>query len=276
MRARRVSWALAALACAAALGVHAAETGAADDGLATAAAAATAAADDDEYLDLKVAPEELDEDDEEGTEDEYDDEDLESNFHMDDFSPSHVFTFPLERYEECFYEEITTVPIRVRMAYFVASGNSQKVNVRVAHTGRKGDAHGGQEKVLHEQTGKTEGTFSTIVREAREYKFCFSNPSGQKKHVTFALHVGVRKREVAKGAEITPLEEAIRAAHHDLNDLVAEQNFIVSRVRRHMLTEDSIEFKVSFYTIVESTIMLGITLAQVFYVQRLINQRAWV
>mmetsp|Transcript_19968 Transcript_19968/g.39215 ORF Transcript_19968/g.39215 Transcript_19968/m.39215 type:complete len:299 (+) Transcript_19968:118-1014(+) len=213
-------------------------------------------------------------DDDEDDEDDYEDvDDVESDFHMDDFSPSHVFTFALERSEECFYERIESAPMKIRMAFFVASGGSQKVDVRVAKVSEGGR---GREKSLHAVSGKTEGSYEGVVSEQGEYKFCFANPSGQRKHVTFALHVGVHKREIAKGAEITPLEEALRAAHHDLNDLVAEQNFIVTRVRRHMLTEDAIEWKVSFYTVLESAFMLGVTLGQIFYIQRLIYQRQWV
>jgi len=228
----------------------------------------------DEEVELKVDLQTLEEDDEAGVQEEvYGTEDVESDFHMDDFSPSHVFTFQLDRYEECFFEDIAEAPIRIRGAYFVVSGSSQEVDVEVALVK---NANRGLEDVLIRHSGRNEGTFNTLAQTPGQYKMCFQNPSRARKQVTFALHVGVRKREVARGHEISPLEDSIRSTHHDLKDLVSEQNFLITRIRRHMLTEDSIEFRVSFFTILESAFMLIVTLAQVFYVQRLINNRQWV
>jgi len=233
----------------------------------------------DEYDKLKFDEEELDEQDEFGVQPgEYveDDEEQPGKFHMDDFSPSHVFTFPLTQRENCFFEEITKSPIRMRGAYFVTSDSGMDVNVYVSKVNNI-DNHA--EKTLFEESGKTEGVFSIVAQNNGEYKVCFVNPSyrsSKTKRVTFAVHVGIRKKEHAKAEHITPLEGYVQEAHHALNDLVAEQAFIIKRTSRHMATQDSTEWRVAWYTVFESCIMLAVTLGQVFYVQRLINNRQWV
>jgi hypothetical protein len=75
---------------------------------------------------------------------------------------------------------------------------------------------------------------------------------------------------------VTPLENAVRSTSKSLQEMVAEQEFLKLRTRRHIATQDNTEWRVTWYTVFESVFMVGITLGQVFYVQRLVNNRQWV
>jgi hypothetical protein len=124
-----------------------------------------------------------------------DDRDLEANFHMTEFAPSHVFTFPLgARQEECFFEDILRVPLKLRGAYFVASGASLEVDFAVK---RASNTDVNSKTTIYEKRGQTESMFHAMAETPGQYSFCFSNrDSTQDKMVTFALHVGTRKPEV--------------------------------------------------------------------------------
>jgi len=219
----------------------------------------------------------LDEEDEEGVENVdkvTDDMDAKVGFHMDDFSPSHVFTFQLSSSEECFFEDIILAPIQIRGAYFVSNEGNMDVNVKVSFVNKE---NRGNEETLFQKHGSTEDVFSVVANHKGQYKFCFSQRSSSStKHVTFAIHVGLRKREHALKTHVTPLQEAVAGCHRTLNELVSEQNFLLARTTRHMLTQDSTEFRVAWFTIVESIFMISVTLGQVFYIRRLINNRQWV
>lgn len=80
----------------------------------------------------------------------------------------------------------------------------------------------------------------------------------------------------AKAQHVTSLSSSVKDLHKTVIELEAEQLFLKQRTTRHMLTQDSTEWRVAWYTVFESVFMFVITFGQVWYVQRLINQRVWV
>jgi len=217
-----------------------------------------------------------------GEREDYEDEDLESGFHMDDFTPDHVLSFPVESgREECFFSDVETVPLKLRGAYFVSGGGALDINMKVAIVRvANANANNNVEQVLKQYAGKSENVFSLSATEKGQYSFCFNNPSSRygEKTVTFALNVGKRQihKEHAKGEHMVRLANTLHESRRTLHELEGEAHFLQERTRRHMLIQDSTEWRVAWYTVFESLFMFAITIGQVAYVQRLINQRAWV
>lgn len=212
-----------------------------------------------------------------GEEDSYyrnDDLSMEDDFHMDDFSPSHVLTFPVPGgQDECFFERVAASQIKLRGAFFVSTGGSMDISVVITRLGLQD----GNDLELFSKPAANDGIFSVTAERAGEYSFCFDNRhSSAEKIVTFALHVGVRTPEHANQESVTPLEVSVRSMHHALEDIVAQQNFLLLRTKMHMEAQDSTEWRVAYYTVFESGFMFAVTLGQVLYVHRLINNRQWV
>ena len=194
------------------------------------------------------------------------DSDVEDEFHTTDFAPSHVFTFEVDRgKEECFYEEIANAPIKMRGAYFVSSAAQTAVTLTVKF----------EDAVLKRLAGKSQDVFSHTAEKNGVYSFCFFGSSATEV-VTFAIHVGVKVVEHVNRDHLTPLENSVRSMHHAIRQLVAEQNFLVLRTKAHMETQDEMESRVAWYTIFETVFMASVTIGQVYYVRRLINNRQWV
>ncbi len=226
---------------------------------------------------------------------EEDEDDSIDGFHMDDFSPSHVLTFPLSHYSsECFYEDIfkerfpilptqgkSSLPVQLRGAYFVSAlansetgntGASLDIGVDISRMESTKNRRGSSDSYFTE-SGKDEGTFSVEADVYGTYTICFTNNGANDKSVTFALHVGNKKKEHAKKEHVTPIEENVRRAHKALTEIVSEQNFLILRTQRHMQTQDSTSWRVVWYTVFESFFMLAVTIAQIMYVRRLVDQR---
>mmetsp|Transcript_14478 Transcript_14478/g.25950 ORF Transcript_14478/g.25950 Transcript_14478/m.25950 type:complete len:261 (-) Transcript_14478:122-904(-) len=231
---------------------------------------------EDPYAGVDLHLEDIDDEEDvvlESDEDQADDHTA-GKFDLDDFSPSHVLTFNIAGKEDCFYEDISQkVPILLRGAYFVSSEAGMDVSVKVSQI--VGTGAQPKENVLFSDYSKSEGTFSITAKEAGTYKICFQSAKPGKR-VTFALHVGNRKREQAKMHDVAPMEAVVRDCHTTLRNLVSEQNFLINAVHRQMITQDSTESNIGIYTIIESTVMLAVTVAQIYYIQRLINNKQWV
>ena len=189
--------------------------------------------------------------------------------HMDDFNPSHVFTFELTKDLECFYENIENIPTPIRGAYFVSHGDKMDLFVIVKHF----DEHKVQTEILR-RSSIGDGVFSFIAKVKGEYEICFGHGVG--KGITFAIHVGVRKREPVTSSHVASLQDTLNDCRHILDDLVSEQNFLLSKTSMHMETQDDIESRVAWLTILESVFILCVTLAQIYFIRRMINNRQWV
>ena len=153
---------------------------------------------------------------------------------MDDFSSSLVFSFLLDSFEECFYENIAIAPMRLRGAFFVSAEGSNEVAVRVS---RVVDFERKLGDDIWSTTGRKKASFRSRRTARGSSCVCFA-ASRPGKRVTFAMHVGVRKREGARQEHITPLEESMRACLRTLQHLVSEQNFLINCVQSHKVTQD--------------------------------------
>ena len=243
---------------------------------------------DDAYTDL-LFPEDEDIDDdafmdssmlEHNQHDENKDLSQGKRFHMDDFHPSHVLSFVLEPAEQsCFFEDITKTrfeskkAIKVRGAYFTASGGADlAIDFQVQRQPNKPNA---KPVTYFQETNKDEANFALKADQFGLYSFCFTNRNTIEKTVTFAIHVGSKVKKILP-KHISPLEASTRQLAHTLADMRAEAKFLHLRIQRHIKTQDSIDWRVANYTIVESLILIGVTVAQVYYIKRLVNRRQWV
>lgn len=201
-------------------------------------------------------------------------------FHMDDFTPSHVYTFAVKyRQEECFFVDINFLPSVIRLAYFVSSGGSLNINFRC----RYHSLDSAKPEILKAVADQSEFVVNLRLRNKGQHSFCFKNDerNSQQKLLTFAINLDANnehaKRKLhARDSHFTSLSENTRELRTILKQLEAEQTFLKDRTTRHLMTQDSTEWRVTYYTIFESVFIILVAVVQVAYVQRLINQRRWV
>lgn len=96
------------------------------------------------------------------------------------------------------------------------------------------------------------------------------------KLIHFMFREGLKAKGYAKAQHVVSLKTTVKDIHKTVIELEAEQKFLKERTSRHMMTQDSTEWRVAWYTVFESAFMFAIAFGQVWYVQRLINQRVWV
>ena len=206
----------------------------------------------DPYGDLDFG--DVDDDVEAGSDGEEYDGDLVDDFHTSDFEPSHVFTFEISKSrEECFYESIES-PIKIRGAYFVSSADSGTISLEVKR----------ENTPIKSVSRQSQAVFSINADKAGTYSFCFY-ATAPSETVTFAIHVGVRVVEHVRRDHLTPLESSIRSMHRATGQLIGEQNFLVIRTKAHMETQDAMESRVAWYTLLETLFMGAVTACQVYY-----------
>lgn len=87
--------------------------------------------------------------------------------YMNDFEPEDMLTIQIaSRQVETFYEYISTVPSKIRGAWYIGSGDKKIIDFWVVHPN-------GQ--VSHKTEGRNEGIFYFEAEEIGTYSFVFSN-----------------------------------------------------------------------------------------------------
>ena len=54
------------------------------------------------------------------------------------------------------------------------------------------------------------------------------------------------------------------------------RRYYLARMHRNHFTSSTTQYSIKWYTILESCVMVGMTIAQVYYVRHVINSRSWV
>ena len=155
---------------------------------------------------------------------------------------------------------------------------------------------------LHSNSGQEEGGF-TVAAETygtyvslqmrrfgakvylteflpRTQSFCFDDArkGAEDKIVTFALHIGQGKKaksHITKN-HIVPLQRTVSELAKTLRSLQSQLEIILLRVERHVATQDSIEGRVNWYTLIETIAIVAVAVLHVTYIRRLVNRKQWV
>ena len=134
---------------------------------------------------------------------------------------------------------------------------------------------------LYQTSGKKEGLVMAEIKEAGTYKLCFANHQmGVTKRLTFAVHIGikpaVKPMEHAKVEHVATLEEMVTGIDKQVDEVDSEQRYYLARMHRNHFTQTNTQSDVMWYTLLDGSVMLAVTFAQVYYVRHLIDTRSWV
>eukprot|EP00924_Labyrinthula_sp_SR-Ha-C_P005367 snap_masked-scaffold_1-processed-gene-29.5-mRNA-1 protein AED:1.00 eAED:1.00 QI:0/-1/0/0/-1/1/1/0/245 len=210
----------------------------------------------------------------------------------EDFSPSHIYTFILKQ-ERCFHykyallskEELLLGSKKVssqflRGMYFVLdTKKSSTVDFTIYEN----------ESLVESFPLLSENEFIIplkLIPTEVMYKMCFSSRNSQTK-VTFAFDVEKHysKNNPSSASPKTgnleetifeDFDELLESVKDDLKHLESEEILVSERQRKHMNIQDSTEFRVNALTLVQILATFLISIFQIRYLKKMVNQRAWV
>ena len=194
--------------------------------------------------------------------------------HMKDFVPADMVTFEVSpRGEDEFFEEIDTLPSFVRGAWFVSSVEANDIDFTILDPLRH---------VIFQRKSKREAIFYFDANRKGIYSFIFKNNKIlQKRTITFALHCGNSTSEVLTKEHLGPIESEILTVSQAVKDFQLDLQFAQLRQETH--------FKSNFYSAISSANrdllwlsllecagIIGVTMWQVFYIKKLLDNRRMV
>jgi p24 family protein beta-1 len=185
---------------------------------------------------------------------------------MKGFLPEDLTTFELPtRSEVEFYETVDFVPSTIRGAWFLASDNSKDVEFRVldpSHT------------VIFERKNRRETVFKIEATKPGEYVFRFNNHRVMQAHlITFTFHNGNSTNALLRSSHLSPIEHSLLSAETGLKSFEIESSFGQLRQETQFQVIASANTSVFWLSLAESLGIILVTLWQVYYIKRLLNNR---
>jgi hypothetical protein len=213
------------------------------------------------------------------------------------FQPSHILSLEIEAGGSAvFYEDVPAGEARrvVRGDWFVTSGDALDLQVSIAAPDgssmyREGPTRDTVRFGYEAQEPASEGSFKFVTPSPGTYVITLVNPSFQtSRTVTFAWLLGRDDDDPfagsrsggggnAAGAELagTSAEAYARAMlarvsrlHQRIDEVYALQQYADVRFKRHMQTALSTRWRVLAGTVVETVVVVGLSLLQVFTIRR--------
>jgi hypothetical protein len=186
--------------------------------------------------------------------------------HMSDFVPADMITFEVPpRFTEILYEDIKTVPSKIRGAYFVSSSLNSDIDFTILDP---------KKKSIFRRNGKKEGIFYFDSESTGTYTFIFNNRKWMEtKQVTLAVHCGNSSDDLLSAKDLTPMETQLQQADRLLREIQAETRFAYKRQETHYRTTKTNHSKVFYIALIECLAILGTTAWQVYYIKRLLDNR---
>ena len=207
----------------------------------------------------------------------------------DHFLPEDMLSIELLREQKCFFQDVSQVPVEIKGAWFVSTSGSTTVEVTVKRINPNSEKSNGEasELVLFQDVSDDSGGFTVDGSEIATYAFCFHSvdPSSEK-ILTFSVDVSSKVLQQSKSSalkddenkhHIYPLQGSASRLLQTMRSLHQELEVVLLRFERHMATQDVVEGRVDFFTFLETSAILIVTLGQIYYVRRLVNRsKQWV
>jgi len=112
---------------------------------------------------------------------------------------------------------------------------------------------------------------------AGAYEFCFSNAMARwtPKIISFELKVDLEseKKDPLSKSSLDPIEQTINRIRDSLDQIQKDQKYLRIREQKHRDTAESTNSRVLWFSIFESSILLGLTLGQVFYLRKVFDTK---
>ncbi|XP_046964137.1 transmembrane emp24 domain-containing protein 2 [Vanessa cardui] len=181
------------------------------------------------------------------------------------FSNTNCYTITVDAHaEECFFENVEA-DTKMGLSFEIAEGGFLDIDVKI--TGPDGN-------VIHSGQRESSGIYTFSAATSGRYTYCFSNQMSTMtpKVVMFNLEVGEapNKKTNEKDEEVNhnKLEDMIKELGTTLKTVKHEQEYMQVRDRIHRAINESTNSRVVMWSIFEASVLLVMTLGQVYYLKR--------
>ncbi|XP_068623469.1 transmembrane emp24 domain-containing protein 2 [Battus philenor] len=166
--------------------------------------------------------------------------------------------------EECFYENVEA-DTKMGLTFEIAEGGFLDIDITI--TGPDG-------AVIHKGERESSGIYTFSAPTSGRYTYCFSNKMSTMtpKVVMFNLEIGETPNkntgENNEEANHNNLENMIKELAATLKTVKNEQEYMQVRDRIHREINESTNSRVVMWSIFEASVLLVMTLGQVYYLKR--------
>ncbi|XP_033227484.1 transmembrane emp24 domain-containing protein 2 [Belonocnema kinseyi] len=174
--------------------------------------------------------------------------------------------------EECFFDKVE-YGVKMGLTFEIAEGGFLDIDVKIV---------GPDGKVVHEGEQESSGKYTFQAHTPGVYTYCFSNLKSTMtpKVVMFDMEIGDPPKQPGSEAN----KEGDDASHGKLDDMIkdlsnslwgvkTEQEYMQIRDRNHRAINESTNFRVVVWSFFEATVLVCMSLGQVYYLKRFFEVR---
>ncbi|XP_045771129.1 transmembrane emp24 domain-containing protein 2 [Maniola jurtina] len=179
-------------------------------------------------------------------------------------STANCYTITVDAHaEECFFENVEA-DTKMGLTFEIAEGGFLDIDVKI--TGPDGT-------VIYRGERESSGMYTFSAPTSGRYTYCFSNQMSTMtpKVVMFNFEVGEAPHkgdDKDKEVDHNKLEEMIKELGSTLKTVKNEQEYMQVRDRIHRSINESTNSRVVMWSIFEASVLLVMTLGQVYYLKR--------
>jgi len=186
-------------------------------------------------------------------------------------SSSNAYTITVDAHaEECFFDNVS-YGSKMGLIFEIADGGFLDIDVKI--TGPDG-------KIMYQGERESSGKYTFAAYKDGRYTYCFSNQMSTMtpKVVMFNMEIGESPNrppgaEEEKEVGHTKLEDMIRELSGTLTGVKHEQEYMQIRDRIHRSINESTNSRVVLWSVFEATVLVAMTLGQVYYLKRFFEVR---
>nr|CAG4645803.1 EOG090X0D99 [Lynceus sp. MCZ IZ 141354] len=170
--------------------------------------------------------------------------------------------------EECFFDKVTA-KTKMGLMFEVAEGGFLDIDVKIV---------GPDNVVVYQGERESNGKYVFAAHKDGVFTYCFSNKMSTMtpKIVMFSMEIGEETKpdHIEGGASNhTKLEEMIKELSSSLRSVKHEQEYMALRERVHRGINENTNSRVVLWSFFEATVLVSMTLGQVFYLKRFFEVR---
>jgi len=167
--------------------------------------------------------------------------------------------------EDCFYEDYPA-NTKVEIEWSVLDGGLLDIDFRIFQ---------GDTKIFSKLyfEGREEGRHSFMTSVDGPVGFCFNNEMSRFTVKTCTFNLANQKTEQVKKSDLTTFEQSIQRVERGFDVIEQEQRYYRVREHAHRNTAESTNTRVYTWSLVESFILLSMSLCQVWYLRRLFDDK---
>ncbi|GLT61704.1 hypothetical protein SLA2020_343910 [Shorea laevis] len=174
--------------------------------------------------------------------------------------------------EECLSHDVKYIADKVQVSFVVIKYDSgwsdAQQGVDLVVKGSFGDQ-------IIDFRDKISEKFEFVTREKGVHRFCFTNKSPHYETIDFDVHENhfTVFEEHAKDEHFNPLLEQISNLQYALNNIRFEQRWLEAETERQQIVTDAMSKRAVDKAFVESAALIGVSILQVYLLQRLFNRK---